>query len=620
MLLKFCSGVAMSYTEALKTHFGFDGFRGGQEDIVNTIMSGTSALAVMPTGAGKSLCYQLPACLLPGLTVVISPLIALMKDQVDSARARGLKASCIHSGLSWPEQQQVLQDIAQGRLDLIYIAPERFQSEAFREALSSTTISLLAIDEAHCISQWGHDFRPDYLEIGTFRKFLNEPVTLALTATATPEVQQDILRQLQIQNARVIVSGFERENLFFEVIPVDSEESKIRVLEEMLRAREGQVSVVYCATRKQVDLVSGRLKRAGFLVGAYHAGLKDFERESVQDMFMAGDLPVLVATNAFGMGVDKSDVRAIVHMNFPGSVEGYYQEAGRAGRDGEPASCTVLYSPKDKGIHQFFLDVSYPSATLVMSVWSEVRRLGLGTHSMGADVISRYLSKSSRKTVSHPGAVEAAMRVLKTAGHIDFGIRDGFPWIACLDLARSRDLRVDWDQLKLRRDIAYRQTQDMVRYCESKKCRQVNLLKYFKSTSSFGKRCGHCDNCTGTNAPVAKRPVVEIEDDYQTLVRKALSGVARCRGRVQADLVAAMLRGSNAQKLSSKRLDQLSTYGILSSLDAPRIHELLVQLEDYRLVVKSQDFLALTPAGADVMRGEKEVPDGLRAAPFNRAS
>lgn len=601
----------MDINKKLTEFFGFDAFRDGQESIVSAIMRGSDTLAVMPTGAGKSLCYQLPAILLDGVAVVVSPLIALMKDQVDAACARGIAAAAIHSAMPWPEQNRVLERLSRGELTLIYIAPERFQSDTFREALAQTKVALLAIDEAHCISQWGHDFRPDYLEIGRFREELGNPITLALTATATPEVQQDILKQLQMKQASVIVSGFERRNLFFEVLPVEGDEGKARTLEALLQQHRGEVALVYCATRKQVDLVSSRLGRSGLVVGAYHAGMTDAKRAEVQDMFMAGDLPILVATNAFGMGVDKSDVRAIFHMNFPGSIEGYYQEAGRAGRDGNPSRCTILYSPRDRSIHEFFVDLSFPAADLVMSVWTEVRRCGLGTHALGSETIARYLSKSSRKTTAHSGAVEAALKLLKSVGHIDFGVRDGFPWIACLDLSRTRDLRVDWAQVKLRREIALRQIQDMAKFCESTRCRQVTLLKYFKSTATFGKRCGRCDRCV-EGGPTWEPISFEIPEPLDVMVIKTLSAVARAQGRLKTDLIAAMLRGSTSSRVTQRHLQKLTTYGVLDYLPPAEIHELLQTLESHRLIVRHRDMLALSDEGARVMKGELPVPEGVR--------
>ncbi len=600
----------------LREFFGFEGFRPGQEDIVRSVVDGKDALAVMPTGSGKSLCYQLPACVGEGTTIVVSPLIALMKDQVDAAVERGLAAACINSSQGWAIQKERLSGMVEGRYRIVYVAPERFANDAFRDALSNVEVGLLAIDEAHCISQWGHDFRPDYLKLGEIREELGMPTTLALTATATPEVQTDILEQLSMREARVIVSGFERENLFFEVSVARHEEDKNTRLLNVLDEVRGESTVVYCATRRQVEEVRARLHHAGHLVGTYHGGLGDRRRADVQDAFMAGDLPVLVATNAFGMGVDKPDVRAIVHYNLPGSVEAYYQEAGRAGRDGQPARCVLLYHTSDRGIHEFFVDLSFPTSDIVMSVWSELRRYGLGTHALGAEQISDHINRSSKKSNVHSGAVEAALRLLKSAMHIDFGWRDGFPWIEVRDLSRTRDLRVDWDHVDLRREIATRQLDDIVRYASVPKCRQSMLLKYFKSEASFVDSCDHCDQCCGEIAwDLVKTSEGEQEleaDEPATMTRKVLSGVARTQGQAGMHLVAAMLRGSTSRLVTRKGLDRLSTYGVLDYLSPDRLIQLLEACERFDLVTRSsKGRLALTEEGVGVMMAEAEVPAGL---------
>ncbi len=605
--------LATDIDSGLEDLFGFTTFRDGQRDIVESVMEGMHALAVMPTGSGKSLCYQLPACLLEGVTIVISPLIALMKDQVDAAQARGIPAACINSSLSYAEQMDRLHDMVEGRLKLVYVAPERFRNTAFLEAIERTTVSMLAVDEAHCISQWGHDFRPDYLEVGEFRKKLGSPVTIALTATATPEVQADILQQLGMPNARVIVSGFERPNLFFEVRHAATDEEKFNRIQEVLGHFPGESVVIYCATRKQVDLVCSMLRNAGHLVGTYHGGLGDTRRNEVQESFMAGDVPVLIATNAFGMGVDKSDVRAIIHYNVPGSVEAYYQEAGRAGRDGKPAHCVLLFGANDRSIHEFFIDLSFPMPDVVMGVWSELRRYGLGTHAVGPEMVAQVINRSSKQGNVSSGAVEAAFRLLKTVGHIDFGFRDGFPWTSVADLSRTRDLRVDWDQIGLRREIAQRQLNDAVRFCCMSGCRQLQLLRHFNSVSTFGSKCGHCDQCVGpADMTPQKRDVHQVPDSNDIIVRKLLSGVARTNNKGSIHLIAAMLRGSTSRLLSDRGLERLSTYGVLNYLQPAEIMEIFDLSERHFLVTKTtRGRVALTEDGAAVMRGESPVPDGL---------
>lgn len=598
--------------------FGFAAFRDGQENIVRSVLEGRDALAVMPTGSGKSLCYQFPACLLDGVTLVVSPLIALMKDQVDAALERGLSAVAIHSGQQFEEQRRALKELGEGSYDLVYVAPERFANAFFQEALSKVKVSLLAVDEAHCISQWGHDFRPDYLNLGEVRDQLGSPTTLALTATATPEVQNDILSQLEMPKARVIVSGFERENLFFEVFAAGQEHEKSTRLVDVLDQVRGQSSVIYCATRKQVEEIRARVEHAGHVVGTYHGGLSDARRSDVQDAFMAGDIPVLVATNAFGMGVDKPDVRAIIHFNLPGSVEAYYQEAGRAGRDGEPARCVLLYHPADRGIHEFFIDLSFPTPDVVMAVWAEVRRYGVGTHALGAEQICEHINRSSKKKSVIKGGVEAALRLLKSAMHLDFGWRDGFPWIEVLDHARGRDLRIDWDHVTQRREIATRQLEDSVRYARGAGCRQAMLLKYFKN-ESVSQECGHCDRCCTevawdlvSPAYQGKGARVVTEESMDTIVRKALSGVARIRGRGGLHRVSAMLRGSKSRLVLERQLNELSTYGLLDYMTPAVLIELLEACERFRLVVRSsRGYLSLTEEGVSVMRGEESIPSGL---------
>ena len=345
--------------------FGFPGFRPGQREIVQHVAAGGDGLVVMPTGAGKSLCYQIPALARGGTAIVVSPLIALMKDQVDRLVELGVRATFLNSSLTTGEYRARSEQVARGEIELLYVAPERF-TPAFLEFLGRVDIRLFAIDEAHCLSQWGHDFRPDYLRLGRVRDALGRPPTLALTATATPEVQRDIVSTLQLEQGRVFIRGFDRENLILEVVQVGTPTEKEELLADLVAPGP---ALVYAATRKHVEKAAAALRRAGVRAGLYHAGLSAEERTRVQEDFMEGRLPVVVATNAFGMGIDKRDIRAIVHYDMPGTVEAYYQEIGRAGRDGRISRAVLLWHPIDRRIHEFFVDGAHPPAEWVHRLW-----------------------------------------------------------------------------------------------------------------------------------------------------------------------------------------------------------------------------------------------------------
>ena len=340
----------------LNNRFGFPEFRPGQEEIVQHVSDGGSALVVMPTGAGKSLCYQVPALARGGTTIVVSPLIALMKDQVDALVEKDIAATFLNSSLSAGERRSREAAVARGEIELLYVAPERF-SPQFLQFLEGVDIRTLAIDEAHCLSQWGHDFRPDYLRLGDVRKKLNNPPTIALTATATPEVQDDIVKTLHLEGADVFIRGFDRENLILEVMHVENQAHKNGLLADLVSPGP---SLVYAATRKNVEKATNALRQAGVRAGMYHAGLAPDERTRVQEDFMKGNIPVVVATNAFGMGIDKRDIRNIVHYDMPGTVEAYYQEIGRAGRDGRMSRAVLLYRKSDRRIQDFFIDNNHP--------------------------------------------------------------------------------------------------------------------------------------------------------------------------------------------------------------------------------------------------------------------
>lgn len=343
-----------SKEDILKRYFGHSAFRTGQRELIDQILSGRDVLGVMPTGAGKSVCYQVPAMLLSGVTIVISPLISLMQDQVAALQNAGIPAAYLNSAMTAAAYFHVLNEAKAGKYKLIYVAPERLLNEAFLEYACSNPLSMITVDEAHCVSQWGQDFRPSYLKIVTFIETLPyRPVVSAFTATATNDVRDDISRILKQENPFVLTTGFNRENLSFSVLkPKD----KYLTLKELLAKRRGQSGIIYCLTRRLVEDVCHALTLAGFPATRYHAGLEDTERRENQEDFIFDRKPVMVATNAFGMGIDKSNVSFVIHFNMPKNLEGYYQEAGRAGRDGEPADCILLYSGQDVRTNQFLID------------------------------------------------------------------------------------------------------------------------------------------------------------------------------------------------------------------------------------------------------------------------
>lgn len=340
--------------QILKQYFGYDDFREGQEVLIDSILSGKDTFGIMPTGAGKSLCFQIPALIFDGITIVISPLISLMKDQVGALNQAGIHAAYLNSSLTTNQYFKALQFAREGRYPIIYVAPERLLTDSFLDFARHAQIEMVAVDEAHCVSQWGQDFRPSYLKITEFIERLPyRPVVSAFTASATKEVREDIIDILMLQNPTVMSTGFDRPNLYFEV---QSPKNKYRALLQYLGKHTKESGIIYCLTRKQVEEVCGNLIKEGIPATRYHAGLSDEERKNNQDDFIYDRSPVMVATNAFGMGIDKSNVRYVVHYNMPKNMESYYQEAGRAGRDGEPAECILYYGGQDVVMNQFFIE------------------------------------------------------------------------------------------------------------------------------------------------------------------------------------------------------------------------------------------------------------------------
>ena len=339
--------------ELLKRYFGYDRFRPLQEDIITNVLAGGDSLVIMPTGGGKSLCYQLPALRLDGITLVVSPLIALMKDQVDGLKANGIKAEFINSTLPYDEMVRIRGEALRGEVKILYVSPERLALEGFRSLLNSLVVSLVAVDEAHCISEWGHDFRPDYRGLGALRRSMPEVPFIALTATATHRVRDDIVAQLGLKNPKRFVASFNRANLNYEVRP---KRDSFGQLAELLESRKNQSAIIYCFSRKETEELAVDLQGLGLKARPYHAGMDSDARRRTQEGFIAGEFPIVVATIAFGMGIDKPDVRLVVHYSIPKSLEGYYQETGRAGRDGLPSDCVLFYSYSDKSKQEFFIN------------------------------------------------------------------------------------------------------------------------------------------------------------------------------------------------------------------------------------------------------------------------
>lgn len=510
-----------SARDALRTYFGYDAFRPGQEGIVNAIIQGHDALGVMPTGAGKSICYQIPATLLPGMTIVISPLISLMRDQVDALNDVGIPAAFINTTQSPDEQDLVFAQALSGRIRLLYVAPERLETERFRTFASRVPISLVAVDEAHCVSQWGQDFRSSYLGIGDFLKALpTRPTVAAFTATATERVRRDIIGILGLQNPSVTVTGFDRANLYFDVIRMERKH-KASWVASYIADHPDESGIVYCATRKEVESLAESLNiavhelraakgedttRLGMVAVAYHGGMPAETRERAQRDFVTDRVPVVVATNAFGMGIDKSNVRYVIHHNMPESIEAYYQEAGRAGRDGEPSRCTLLWNESDIVTRRRLLDM---------------------------DNDNERLTPEERETV----------RMSKRR------LLDG-----------------------------------MIGYCRTTDCLHVYMTRYFgENTSRTGTCTGGCTNCDSTFetldvtdiARSISRCVHDAMYDYDDQGRPTCGPVRQGLG---SGKIVAILRGSKAKDLIARHLDRCPSYGRLHDAPEARIRDVLSQM------------------------------------------
>ena len=499
----------------LQHYFGYGAFRPGQEELVDGILAGRDVFGIMPTGGGKSICYQLPGLMLPGVTLVVSPLISLMHDQVMALKAAGIPGAYVNSSLSFPQLRAVYRNMLLGKYKIIYVAPERLQSEGFLEAVLQMNISMVAVDEAHCISQWGQDFRPSYLKIVEFIRLLpRRPVIAAFTATATERVREDVRRILELQTPVEVVTGFDRPNLYFEVLHPENKEAELLRLLETRRRRSG---IVYCATRKSVEHLCTYLSDRGYAATRYHAGLEEAERMANQDAFLYDEKTVMVATNAFGMGIDKSNVNFVIHYNMPKSLEAYYQEAGRAGRDGSNADCILLYAPKDVQTCRYFIENG----------------------------------------------------------------------------SENEDLTEEQKEAIKKQD--YERLEAMTVYCKTRSCLRGWILEYFGQ--KHPEVCGNCGSCA---REYEKKDITKEAQMILSCVRRIRDHLGYYVGK---PTVVRTLQGSREKKTVELGLNELSTYGLLKTMSANAIKELISRLEDggYLVTELEHQTLRLTEKAAGVL-------------------
>jgi ATP-dependent DNA helicase RecQ len=540
----------MNLTSLLHKTFGFPSFRANQESVCRAATDGRDVLLVMPTGAGKSLCYQLPAIARGGTALVISPLIALMDDQATKLTAAGLRVARIHSGLSRDEARQACRDYLDGALQFLFIAPERMRVPNFPEMLAKKKPSLIAIDEAHCISAWGHDFRPDYRTLGDFLPALRPAPVIALTATATPTVQKDIITQLKLTQPELFIHGFRRHNLAIEVVEL-SKPRRNEFTANLLKEKSNRPAIVYAPSRKAAEELASTL---GGSAAAYHAGLDPGTRERVQRHFLTGKLEVVVATIAFGMGIDKADVRTVVHTALPGSVEQYYQEIGRAGRDGQPSRTVLLHSFADRKMHDFFLERDYPAITELTRVAAlltddyqmpDLLRQRLKMDAETFDKAVEKLIAQGAATIDMAGNVRGSGSTLRSAANVN-------AW------------KAGYDQ-----QIAFRRSQidRMVQFAESPQCRMAALIQHFGDTADGLRPCGHCDFCAPQNATAQTfRPPTPEEDRQLRAILRALDGQTRATGKLHTELSTSALRNTPAadRKIFDTLLDALTRAGLIT--------------------------------------------------------